>query len=75
LLGKEENQQRCEVYTRVMGYHRPVSEFNLGKQSEQERMHFNEPILAQGCVSQEQVWTNEVEYGGCSVVVVLVTIY
>ncbi|WP_181952773.1 hypothetical protein, partial [Achromobacter dolens] len=23
---------RCEVWTRVMGYHRPVSSFNTGKQ-------------------------------------------
>jgi len=25
---------RCEVWTRVMGYHRPVSAFNAGKRSE-----------------------------------------
>ena len=63
---EEQSQQRCEVYTRVMGYHRPVSEFNLGKQSEhKERMHFQEPILAQGCASQEQAWDDEVEYNGC----------
>lgn len=24
----------CEVWTRVMGYHRPVSEFNRGKKQE-----------------------------------------
>lgn len=30
--------------TRVMGYHRPVAAFNLGKQSEhRERQHFAEP--------------------------------
>ena len=22
---------RCEVWTRVMGYHRPISSFNIGK--------------------------------------------
>lgn len=34
----------CEVWTRVMGYHRPVSSFNKGKRSEhEERVHFNEP--------------------------------
>jgi len=39
----EEQRQRCEVWTRVMGYHRPVSAFNPGKQSEhRERLHFNE---------------------------------
>lgn len=33
----------CEVWTRVMGYHRPVSAFNPGKQSEHaERKHFLE---------------------------------
>jgi ribonucleoside-triphosphate reductase len=37
----------CEVWTRVMGYHRPVSSFNVGKQGEhQERVHFAEPALA-----------------------------
>ena len=27
-------RQLCEVYTRVMGYIRPKTEFNLGKQAE-----------------------------------------
>lgn len=40
----DHERQRCEVWTRVMGYHRPVSEFNPGKQSEhRERRHFVEP--------------------------------
>ena len=39
----EELRQRCEVWTRVMGYHRPVAAFNPGKQSEhRERRHFTE---------------------------------
>ena len=39
----EEMRTRCEVWTRVMGYHRPVSQFNKGKQSEhRERLHFRE---------------------------------
>lgn len=39
----EVERQPCEVWTRVMGYHRPVSSFNLGKKSEhRERLHFNE---------------------------------
>jgi hypothetical protein len=34
---------RCEVWTRVMGYHRPVSAWNPGKQSEHaERRYFVE---------------------------------
>ncbi len=39
----DEERTRCEVWTRVMGYHRPVSEFNPGKQGEhRERLHFTE---------------------------------
>jgi anaerobic ribonucleoside-triphosphate reductase len=42
-LPNEHLRQRCEVWTRVMGYHRPVSAFNKGKQSEHhERTHFRE---------------------------------
>jgi anaerobic ribonucleoside-triphosphate reductase len=40
---KDEERTRCEVWTRVMGYHRPVSAFNPGKRSEQaERRCFSE---------------------------------
>ncbi|HRJ73641.1 MAG TPA: anaerobic ribonucleoside-triphosphate reductase [Terrimicrobiaceae bacterium] len=39
----EHERQRCEIWTRVMGYHRPVSQFNAGKQSEhQERRPYRE---------------------------------
>lgn len=39
-----EERQPCEVWTRVMGYHRPVSSFNRGKQGEfHERKSFCEP--------------------------------
>ena len=35
--------QRCEIWTRVMGYHRPVASFNIGKQGEfAERVCFAE---------------------------------
>lgn len=47
----DHERQRCEVWTRVMGYHRPVSSFNLGKQGEHaERTPFVEqaPRLAEG---------------------------
>ncbi len=38
-----EERQVCEVWTRVMGYYRPVSEFNIGKKSEHgERIFFKE---------------------------------
>jgi len=37
----------CEVWTRVMGYFRPVSSFNIGKKGEHaERVHFLEDALA-----------------------------
>jgi anaerobic ribonucleoside-triphosphate reductase len=32
----DDERQACEVWTRVMGYHRPVSSFNVGKQGEHE---------------------------------------
>lgn len=42
-LDKEE-RQRCEIWTRVTGYHRPLSSFNNGKQGEfHERLFFIEP--------------------------------
>ncbi len=40
---KDEERTRCEVWTRVMGYHRPVSAFNVGKKAEfAERKFFTE---------------------------------
>ncbi|MFO1339401.1 MAG: anaerobic ribonucleoside-triphosphate reductase [Burkholderiaceae bacterium] len=43
----EHERQRCEVWTRVMGYHRPKSSFNIGKQGEfAERRCFAEPAPA-----------------------------
>jgi Anaerobic ribonucleoside-triphosphate reductase len=40
-------RQPCEVWTRVMGYHRPVASFNIGKQGEHnERRFFAEPRSA-----------------------------
>jgi hypothetical protein len=44
-------RQRCEVWTRVMGYHRPMASFNIGKQGEfNERRYFDEPGRAAVCV-------------------------
>lgn len=38
---------RCEVWTRVMGYHRPVSQFNTGKKAEHcSRKPFTETVSA-----------------------------
>ena len=39
-----EERQPCEIWTRVMGYHRPVASFNTGKKGEYlERRPFKEP--------------------------------
>jgi len=41
----DKERQTCEVWTRVMGYYRPVSEFNIGKKSEYaDRTFFAEDI-------------------------------
>lgn len=43
---KDEERQPCEVWTRVMGYHRPVSSFNIGKKGEfHERLFYEEQRL------------------------------
>lgn len=40
---KPSERTRVECWTRVMGYHRPTTSFNKGKQSEhKERKHFTE---------------------------------
>lgn len=40
----EQQRTKCEIYTRVMGYYRPVSHFNIGKKSEfYSREYFVEP--------------------------------
>lgn len=41
---RDEERTPCEVWTRVVGYHRPISQFNRGKQNEhRDRIHFHEP--------------------------------
>ena len=43
-------RQPCEVWTRVMGYHRPVASFNIGKKGEhRERRFFTEERARQHC--------------------------
>lgn len=44
----QEKRTRCLVFTRVMGYHRPIESFNIGKKGEHdERLHFTEEICDQ----------------------------
>ena len=43
----QKTRTRCEVWTRVMGYYRPVSQFNIGKKSEfRERAYFGTEVPA-----------------------------
>lgn len=44
ILLKDEERQKCEVWSRVMGYHRPIAGYNVGKKQEfQDRVNFKEP--------------------------------
>jgi anaerobic ribonucleoside-triphosphate reductase len=39
----DSERQPCEVWSRVMGYHRPVQSWNVGKKAEHaDRMMFTE---------------------------------
>ncbi len=43
LRSNQEQRKKCIVYTRVMGYHRPIESFNIGKKGEhQQRKEFVE---------------------------------
>ena len=43
LLKMNDKRTKCTVYTRVMGYHRPVESFNVGKTGEhRQRKQFLE---------------------------------
>jgi len=40
---KDEERTPCEVWSRCMGYHRPISFWNAGKQQEhRDRLSFKE---------------------------------
>lgn len=39
---RADERQLCEIWTRVMGYHRPVASFNEGKKGEHEERTFFE---------------------------------
>ncbi len=40
---RDDERQPCEIWTRVMGYHRPMASFNTGKKGEfHERTYFSE---------------------------------
>lgn len=40
------NRQKCEVFSRSMGFIRPIENFNIGKRSEfEERKTFKENVI------------------------------
>lgn len=43
---KDEERTPCEIWTRVMGYHRPLESFNRGKKSE---------FYARKCFTEEKI--------------------
>lgn len=48
--GNTVERTKCEIYTRVMGYYRPVSQFNNGKKSEfYTREYFDEKKSDNSC--------------------------
>ncbi len=49
----QSKRTRCEIWTRVMGYHRPVSHFNIGKKAEHySRKHFTECAAANAAFTE-----------------------
>lgn len=55
LNDNKRNRQRCEIWTRAMGYCRPVANFNKGKQSEfKERVYFTENIAMASIKQREK---------------------
>lgn len=49
-------RQRCEVYSRVMGYIRPTTEYNVGKMGEfKSRLCFCEDKAVVGCEARKCV--------------------
>ncbi|PLQ00955.1 anaerobic ribonucleoside-triphosphate reductase [Cupriavidus pauculus] len=45
---RDDERQPCEVWTRVMGYHRPVESFNIGKKGEHAERRFFDEQRCQG---------------------------
>lgn len=41
---RNEERQKCEIWSRPMGYFRPISHYNIGKKQEfADRLNFKEP--------------------------------
>ena len=49
---------KCEIYSRIVGYIRPVSNWNVGKRAEfddRKRFIFNDEAMAEAWVKSEQM--------------------
>lgn len=58
----DSERQTCEVWSRVMGYYRPVSEFNIGKKVEfRERVNFTFEKANKIVSEDESLNTSETE--------------
>ncbi len=57
-----EQRTKCEVWTRVMGYHRPINQFNIGKKQEAlERTYFS----VENSMGDEEECNDCVSCDGC----------
>lgn len=51
---EDKERQPCEIWTRVMGYHRPKESFNKGKVSEfEERKYFTEEKACEHLIKED----------------------
>ena len=60
--------RKCEVYSRVVGYHRPVDNWNLGKKEEfKDRVAFSEEksMSTNVCLTDVNTSKNEVLVKSC----------
>jgi anaerobic ribonucleoside-triphosphate reductase len=46
LENNAQKRTKCVVYTRVMGYHRPVESFNIGKKGEHKQRTYFKHVQA-----------------------------
>lgn len=47
----DEERQPCEVWSRVMGYYRPVDQWNIGKRSEHAERVYYDPTIIEAAAS------------------------
>ena len=60
---KEDERTKCEVWTRCMGYHRPVECFNIGKKAEYASRKFFKMESADTVEINEAGLTHEQIFG------------